>query len=155
MRLAKCTLQAAMRGLDDAVDQPPARAQAKSADGVQVADQQLRVALLVRLRRRLHAQKQAWLSFDACALLCVATAPMSIQLAHLALGDRRLASEVEMLHDARARLAFVARQRHQILHRGLCRHEAVAHCGLRQLGQQIHERQTPADPAVRAAQALA
>jgi hypothetical protein len=49
LRFAKCTPKPAVREFDCAVDQPVPRAHAQTADGIQIADQQLCVALFVRL----------------------------------------------------------------------------------------------------------
>jgi hypothetical protein len=111
----------------------------------------LRVALGVWLRGGFNAQKQPRLSFYADALLDVAQAPVKIKPGDFALRHCRLALEVQVLHDALAGVAFVARQRHQKFHRGLRGHVAIAYRCLRQVRQQVHQGQAPANPTSRAA----
>jgi len=144
-----------VREVHGAVDQPATCTHAQTADRMQVANELLRVTLGCGIRRRVHAKKQAWVAFDPHAQRSVTAAPVEVQSADLALGHGRLAAEVEVLHDALAGLAFVARHRHQVLHRRLGRDETVTHRRLSYLGHQVHKGQTSTDPAARATQSLA
>ena len=100
LRFTESAAQTAVAEIDLAFRDPSPSAMAQPTNGIQLANQPLRVALSVRLRGGLHSQKQPRLRLDALALLRIAQPPVKIVPADLALCHGGLVPEVQVLHDA-------------------------------------------------------
>jgi len=84
------------------------------------------------------------MGLDSLALLHIAGSPPDVETMHLP--DGRLHG-TESLNDAYAGICVGPGQRHERLHRGLCRQPTLAHCVLHLLGKYAHQRESTAHPA--------
>lgn len=125
----------------------PAR---RRADRVEVANQALRLAAALRCAACADAKSEDRTRLDLGTFRLGAGTPDVVETLHVAVAHP-LASEGG--HDRVAARTIGARQRHQVLLRGVGRDPSLAHGALHRVGQHLHERESATDPARRASEA--
>src|SRR5262249_43567765 len=130
-----------------AVANPTARAPRNRGERRQILVEGGELVRVLGLGRRQRAQEQQRLGDDALLTGAIGASPREVERADLAIRDTGVAEPGEQ---PLAVPLVGARQRHEVLHRGVRWYGPGAHALLRRRGQIIEQPQPPRDPALRA-----